>query len=528
MPDKKDSPGSGRGSKKKGGKNRTASDLSEKEAPEAVVGTAPAASSATAPAVVPATAPVASATAVAVPPAPAPVKTDKKADDGDWWWKCTRCRNKKSFAKVVCLECPKGKQFLCHKCCALEHDWDGNQRFHSVEAIHPKQTTFLLSALLDAFLLPMTIFFVIRQTGIPEGYNDGIDVCPIVDRFREALFSFDAGVSLYTKHYFYFGCNLEDGYIRLWLDAFVRCIATDTDSIILLVLTALKAYAFHTFIIKKLFVPVGVFFEAIVSTLFYFGTTMLPDVDSWRIARPFRHLLTKAVDKIQPKAKRLPKTLPRSRPMFQFEDYFKYRYGRIPRQYNWFRETASNRLTAFSRVVFCIPVVVRVCIMFLAMTGLPFRWFFEAIAQVVVPDNFWNSPNINFSQVTKDGYSGVMLESFAMGVVNFVASKAMTWVPHITNHIVAKSPPLVLWIVGILWPHVKFLHECLWDNYIYLVFFTVFMVRWTFRFLYKRVKDRQQGQFNKLAEDGQDFTEFQCKMKWLPHGNVANVASNPW
>jgi hypothetical protein len=221
----------------------------------------------------------------------------KSSEPGDWWWKCTRCRNKKSVARVLCLECPKGKQLLCHKCAALEHDWDGNQRFHSVEAIHPKQTTCLLSAMLDALFLPLTIFFVIRHTGIPEGYNDGIDVCPIVDRFRGALFSFDAGISLYTKHYFHFGCNLEDGYIRLWIDAFVRCIATDTDSFVLLVLTAMRAYAFHNFIIKKMFVPVGVFFEATVATLVYLGATFLPDVDKWRIAGPFKNWLTKAVDK---------------------------------------------------------------------------------------------------------------------------------------------------------------------------------------------------------------------------------------
>merc|ERR1719162_49369 len=200
----------------------------------------------------------------------------KKEDGGDFWWKCWRCQQK---AKVFCVDCKKGENYLCHRCCAFEHDFAFKKvRFNSLEAINPKQTTSIILALVDAFVLPVTIWYLIRQTGIPEGYNDGVDVCPLIDQGRSLVFSIDAGLSLYTKHYFMSACNIEDGYVRLWVDVFVRGIATNTDSLFLLAVTAFRAQLYHKIVIRMVFVPIAMILQAILVTMVHFFTLGLPNL----------------------------------------------------------------------------------------------------------------------------------------------------------------------------------------------------------------------------------------------------------
>jgi len=453
------------------------------------------------------------------------------ADDrpGDWWWKCTKCR-KGAKAKVFCVDCPKGKQYFCHKCCALEHDWDLKTRFHSLEAIKPKQSTNFVFAVLDALMLPLLVFLALRQTGIPEGYNDGVDVCPLVDKVRGMVFSFDAGISLYTKHNLAPICNLEDGYIRLWLDTFVRGIATDTDSFFLLLATAFRARLFHYFIIRTVFAPVVVIMQAALSTVLYLLTSGLPDLDNVSSLKPIRKLLTKLVDRVQKPSSRLPNTLERSRPSMQYKDWFTYFVkSRWPRQFQWARQTANNRLAALSGLLFCIPLVIRVCTIFLRL-----GWVFHMIAERILPNKFWHSPNIDFAQVTKDEYTGVMIENFVKGTVRwgfdsvvgiFVSSSdaVVAQTPNVTQYTATYMPSIGTWVVAILEPLVKTVYnelsKALMDYHLLLggvlvVYGIYAAVKYQINWLYKR----QQGKFDKLANDDvkAPLTSYRCRVKWMP------------
>jgi len=445
-----------------------------------------------------------------------------KETPGDWWWKCTKCRHG-AKAKVFCTECPKGKQYFCHKCCALEHDWDLKTRFHSMEAINPKQNASLIFAVMDALFLPLFVLFVIRQAGIPEGYNDGVDVCPIVDKARELIFRFDAGISLYTKYTLTPICNLEDGYIRLWLDVFVRGIATDTDSFFLLAATIFRARLYHYFFIKTVVMPIAVMFQAIFTTVLYCFTRSLPNLDDSTMFKPFKKLVTKLVDRIQKPSSRLPNTLWRSRPSMQYKDYFTYVFkSHLPRQYRWFSESANNRLCAFSGLLFCIPIAMRTCTIFLRM-----GWLFHGIAEKILPSSFWHSPNIDFAQVTKDEYTGVMLESLFKGSVHHAGRFAqghlmyvVDHVPNVTQYTVTNAPSAVVWLVAFLQTNVVLLGTALWEQRIVLgglllVFGIVSAVRLQITHL---LWSKPNKRFHKLAADEikAPLTSYRCRVKWMP------------
>lgn len=441
------------------------------------------------------------------------VKAEKKEEPGDWWWKCWRCAKK---AKVFCVDAKKGEEYLCHRCCAFEHEYDFKKvRFNSLEAINPKQTTSIILALVDAVVLPATILYLIRQTGIPEGYNDGIDVCPLIDQARSLVFSIDAGISLYTKHYFMSACNIEDGYVRLWIDVFVRNIATNTDSLFLLAVTAFRAQLYHKIVIRMVFVPIAMICYAMFVTLVYFFTQGLPNIEDNSMVAPFKRKLTKWVDQVQAPSKRLPNTLSRSRPSKQYKDFFSYNYGRITRQFRWFKQSAGNRLEALSQVAYRIPICIRLCCMMLQM-----GWVFEAIAKIVVPDQFWNSPNINFAQVSKDTYSGLLLESIGKWAMRFVFRHAST----VASFIVSYTPPIVLRTVTFIARDVLDLEgnlimarDILLENYVVVLCILVMLaIPWAVRRWLKRVEEAQLRRFNEQAADKYNFTTYEARMKWMP------------
>jgi len=456
----------------------------------------------------PSTAEVASSGAPTPAAATSTAPPKKKEDPGDWWWKCWRCQQK---AKVFCVDCKKGEQYLCHKCCAFEHDFDYKKlRFHSLEAINPKQTTSLILAIADAIVLPLVFWYLVRQTGIPEGYNDGIDVCPLVDQGRSLVFSIDAGLSLYTKHYFMLACNIEDGYVRLWVDVFVRCIATNTDSLFLLAVTAFRAQLYHKIVIRTAFVPIAMIIQAIFSTIVYFFTLGLPNLERNKMLAPFQRVLTNFVDRVQAPAKRLPNTLSRSRPSMQYKDYFSYKYGRLPRQFRWNKESAGNRLEALSLAMFRIPICIRCCCMFLRM-----GWIFAAIANVVVPDQFWKSPNIDFTQVSKDEYSGVLLESIGKWAMHFVFRHATT----VADFTVTYTPQFVVQAIAFLMPFLVMARDILLENYVAILGgLIVLAIPWS---IYKSVKKFEKNQLRKFNQQAEDhvnypFTTYEARMKWMP------------
>lgn len=505
------------------------------------------------------------------------IMTEKKPVQEDWWWKCGRCREG-AKAKVFCVDCPKGKkgneQFYCHRCCAIVHDWDTNNRFHSIEAIDPKQTTSTIAALVDALLLPLAVIVLLRNTGIPRNYTDGADICPSITGVRRTLFSFDSSVSTYlTTEYFAPFCSFEDGYFRLWLDTFVRGVVTNTDSFFLLGASVFRAYAHHRLIIRTLFVPLAAFLHAVIMIVFSAVLEQLPADPPLPacILDPFKNLLTQFADWFEPKAKRAPKTFWRERPSQDFKETLAYMKSRLLRQFTWRKGVAQPRLEAFSWLLILIPVVIRLCSMLLKM-----RWIFHKIAEVVVPNSFWKSPNIDFDEVTKDVYTGTWLEApirrpwrAAMITVpdgieilatigSSVVFLGCVWVvrKYGFKNIIKKltmaglvifvvtSTSFVFWLKDLIVPEVILFHTLMSTPPPYLAFnlYTVFGVWWTFLGLWPmpggwrksgvmlivnwaidKIVKEQQGKFKKEADKqaaAKDWTDYTSHMIWEPKGRA--------
>lgn len=141
-------------------------------------------------------------------------------------------------------------------------------------------------------------------------------------------------------------------------------------------------------------------------------------------------------------------------------------------------------------------------------------WFFRAIAEMVVPDMFWKSPNIDFNQVTKDGYSGLMLESLLKVSFRFAVSQVLT----VTQYTCTYLPSIVLWLVKLIEPEVKKLHEFMLDYYLYIILIILFIVLIAKRvvlFSIDWLLKYQQGRFKKLENEA-PLTNYNCRMKWMP------------
>lgn len=439
-----------------------------------------------------------------------------QADDADWWWECCRCYKDKKTpaakATVFCPDSPPGQQLYCDKCCALEHHWGGKKRLHTMEAIDPRQSTYLISTLLDVIVLPLAMLAIVIRVGIPDGYTVGADVCPLSHSVRKLLFSIDAGMStIYAKPYLAGFCNLEDGYVRLFMDAFLRCALTDTDSGFLLFVTLCRAVVFNYLIIRKVIVPIAVFFHTIISMIFFLMENSLPESrrSSWDtsqlVKRPYFKWLRPP----------MPITKPRLRPPEQYVDNFRYRYGRLERRWDWARHTCRKRTLAFSGVLICLPVTVRVCTIVFRM-----GWFF----QDMVPAS-WHAEFRELAPVSKDPYSGIMLENFLKGLVKAVGvavfSVLRRCAPYVPNVVVKTFETVAPHTVTV----VKLLCSVLLDYWMFLfAVLALLAILYSPVYYLKSLYKKQQGDYKKACETRHLDFEVTCNTKWAPAGSVKKLS----
>jgi len=390
------------------------------------------------------------------------------------------------------------------------------RRMVSLEAINPKQSTSLILAMADALVIPLTfIFFVSRAgllaRGIPEGYHEGEDMCPVTNVGREFLYTIDAGVALYTKGYFTTACNIEDGYLRLWIDLFVRGIATTTDSFFLLWATFLRAKLFDSIVVRMIFVPVASVFFGLVTTLVKLGTDVLPDLEGNQNAIELNKWMLAQMDKVQPRAKRLPNTLPRVRPAKDYQDWFKYNYGRTARQFRWFTQQAGNRVEGYVKGAIWYAIYIRLAL--LVLDQLALLMGMDGLRAVSVAENVFPGAVQSLQQkVSKDRLSSDFLESLFKGLLAFAARL----VPRVVGFAANYTPSLVISYVV---PLIEFLVNVLmWlvdKGKVYILVAIVFQVgRWSIA----KLKDNINGRFSRAyskAEKDTPFHEFTAQIKWM-------------
>mmetsp|Transcript_102476 Transcript_102476/g.182043 ORF Transcript_102476/g.182043 Transcript_102476/m.182043 type:complete len:370 (+) Transcript_102476:56-1165(+) len=261
-------------------------------------------------------------------------------------------------ATFFCPDSPVQRSLLCGRCCGLLHHPGTQGEFDSVEEIDGEKLGFhVFSALLDLVLLPVLLLLILYKSGIPDDYLDGLDVCPTVGSLRRFLAHQDPSVLSLLKTFNMPTsiCGLEDGYIRLFYDAWVRGIATGTDSWLLLLTTLPRALLFHASFIALLTPLVALTHAALSSSLYMLEELVVSRIP---IMPKVALALQSFTDSVAPDAP--PLTKARKRPSKNFIEGLVYWISRRLRIFRHCYTVAGSRISSFGLMSLAVAILLRV------------------------------------------------------------------------------------------------------------------------------------------------------------------------
>lgn len=156
------------------------------------------------------------------------------------WKFCSACPRE---AHLWCVECEKR---FCGSCAARAHHPGTFNELHSVEEISQPQGVLILTPILDElFILCLVLRYFPEVAGeVDKRYFTRQETCPMVGTLREVMSIIDGKLMFYIKDFLVASCGTEDSYHKLFLDAWVRNIVTQSDDFILLIMTCIHAYFF--------------------------------------------------------------------------------------------------------------------------------------------------------------------------------------------------------------------------------------------------------------------------------------------
>lgn len=140
--------------------------------------------------------------------------------------------------------------------------------FHSVEKIdYDNQAVRIVSPLMRELLLMSLVLAVLQSaSNMLDTYTHGRSLCPAVDYIRGHAMRADAGLFYVFKGWLASFCDSEDSFWRLFIDAWTRNVVTDSDSILLLLVTLHRAILFNASIVF-LVAPLLAFIYALFSSV---------------------------------------------------------------------------------------------------------------------------------------------------------------------------------------------------------------------------------------------------------------------
>lgn len=275
-------------------------------------------------------------------------------------------------ATIYCADCPATSRLYCTACAGCSHRLGTKTQHHSLEAIDPTRSRNLcfLAPLFDFLVLPTILFIAILTWGLPGHYMSGRDVCPAIHFARRELYHFDSALLFLMKDKFAWACNLEDGYIRLIYDTWVRGISTDSDSMLLLASAFVRATAFHFLFLQHVIMPVLVVLNVVLDNIFYLFLLFCSDYVSQLLPVRVQNALHSLVLYLQAQTDRNcdpsnggtrpPPTLARERPRSDYLDAYKYWKGRFSRMHEFFFHSAKDRLQLLAQYLPLAAVALRV------------------------------------------------------------------------------------------------------------------------------------------------------------------------
>ncbi|CAE7477052.1 PKHD1L1 [Symbiodinium sp. CCMP2456] len=298
--------------------------------------------------------------------------------EGVW---CDRCGDNAGLeADLFCVDCEAA---FCWGCSGRWHHPGGCNELHSLEIIVKGEGKGLriVTPLLDEMLICIASYQIVTglKDYVDSRYLFRSDICPVVRKQQEWLAWADTLVFYHFKDALMASCSNEDNFWKLLMDAWVRTIVTDSDSLFLLLRTLPNALLIH-YLASTLIVPP--FAVAYASLL-----VLVRAVES-RLPRRNRLLCCMAVISQQVSAASarlvsynmqvLMHTKPRLRPSQDTFEFWTYWTGRQMRWFDfYYRSTRECATQLLANTLRC--VVVFRCLGICFGFGKFVRWFLERI-----------------------------------------------------------------------------------------------------------------------------------------------------
>lgn len=246
--------------------------------------------------------------------------------------KCCVCPSEE--ADIYCVEEDRN---YCEWASQLAHyPGTATERYSLERIVKDKDTTNvrIFTRLAEEILFLTLLYIIIPHTFIHDDYLFNGTICPVGNQVGWLIAHCDAGLFYLAKGGLSSYCGLEDSYWRLWTDFWVRDVVTSTDTLGILLPTAVRAWVFYQVLCASI-LPVFSTFYAVAFMIAATIESFIPKVE------PFI-TIEKVVSKIDflPFPDQMPpQTLPRDRPSQDFVEAFCYWKDRYLRRFRGFYNT---------------------------------------------------------------------------------------------------------------------------------------------------------------------------------------------
>lgn len=261
---------------------------------------------------------------------------------------CANCGKVDKKAKAEIYDVDLDKCF-CRFCAVLVHHPTTNFEENSLEEIitHENPLKIFSPVLLDLCLL-YAVSWIMSGPGVTPEYFNGQSYCPALSRGRRWLAQLDANLFFYWKARMSQFCDWEDSYWRFFTDTWVRGILTNTDSWLLILSEFIYAFIFEEFM-RTLVTPFVAIVYAIVASIVEFVEWHLSQIllkehkDTLGCIGEVMSRISFA-SRLVIKEKKVPPppTYLRKRPMKDWVELAKYRYGRHIRLVRFYKAQAQT------------------------------------------------------------------------------------------------------------------------------------------------------------------------------------------
>jgi hypothetical protein len=227
----------------------------------------------------------------------------------------------------------------------------------------------------------------------------------------------DAKAFYMFKDFLAISCNTEDSYWRLFLDFWVRTIVTDSDSILLLVMSFIPAYLFKHAIVLVL-QPIGAVVFGLLFTIIASVENRLPSSSTplQKLAQKVKKLNVIDFSKADCNCDCPPLTHRRERRDKNYVEYLWYEQNRVFRDFAHFSATTSLLLEAMITQPMVLMLKLRILCLVVPLGSMirHITMLIPPVAPMVEMHQDW------FRQSSRNGYADSLLHSALHSVLAWI------------------------------------------------------------------------------------------------------------